>query len=348
MSQKTKFKLKDLAPKGAPKSVVKERILVADDDAHMCRRLGDYLLKHGYEVKTAQNVSQAKEAIDYWHPDAIFVDLSLPPSYAASLLKFVATRLIKPKVILMARQSNAQGAEQLAKSVSCPFIIKPFSLEDALRALKPQPVVAAPKPKAGTKKAEETPEDKPTFLRNGELFIPEKFNPRELDPTTRVMIKELHLMNLFLKQAMDHRKPEDNLFNLMRMVSLKTKAERCSFIQCKDENTGVVLASNDDPKVRNLKIQLKQYPEVIEAMRSLKAVIVPHVPTSKLMAPVRDLISNKKFETIAVFPIFLTGKFFGVTSLRMKERDAKELYYVDQFGQIASQIIALSFAQLKG
>ena len=307
------------------KAEARRRLLIADDDTTLARALSDFFTSQGFECRITYTVTTAKEIIEFWHPDAILVDLLLPHSNAIALFKYVNGKplLRKPRMVVMSSQSLTQGIESVKKAGASGYLLKPFSFDDALRMIDPA--------KAGS-----------VLKTTGDYTASAKV---QLDATTQVMLKELHLVNLFLKQALDHRKPTENLFNLMRMVSMKVKAVRCSFIRILNQETGVVMASNDDESVHGLPIQLIKYPEIREVMRTMKVLIIPNVKSSELMAPVRDLMAHTKFETIAVFPIFMRGKFFGVTSLRLEQRDPVQMFYIDHFGQVAAQIISLTMAE---
>lgn len=303
---------------------LRRRILIADDDTTLARAMSDFFSSRGFDCRITYTVGTARDVIEFWHPEVILVDFMLPHTNALALLKFVSSKplLVKPRVIVMAKQALTAGIEAMKKAGATGYLVKPFSFEDALRIVDPALV-----PKAVPVKPAQAadPRDK-------------------LDMTTKVLLKELHLVNLFLRQALDVRKPSENLFNMMKMVSLKVKAVRCSFIRVLNEETGVVMASNDDPTVSGLPIQLDKYPEIREVMKTMKVLLIPNVHSSELMKPIRDVTMKKRFDTLAVFPIFIKGRFFGVTSLRMEQRDAIEMYYIDHFGQLAAQVLSLSLA----
>lgn len=311
----------------------RRRMLIADDDTALSRAIADYFTGRGWECRITYTVTTAKDVIDYWHPDAVMVDLLLPHTNALTLMKHLNAKpmLHRPRVIVMSKQALPKAISAVKKAGADAYLIKPFTFDDALRLV--DPAAALPKPE---------PVAVPPFVPKEE-GLPWDMSEK-LDPTTKVMLKELHLVNLFLKQALDHRKPSENLFNLMRMVSLKVKAVRCSFIRIVNEETGVVMASNDDRSVAGLPIQLRKYPEIREVMRTLQVLLIPHVKSSELMAPVRELMAHTKFETIAIFPIFIRGRFFGVTSLRMEQRDPIDMFYVDSFGQVTAQILSLTLS----
>jgi len=54
------------------------RVLVADDDVDAAAALAMLLEAVGYETRTAHNGSTALELARRWHPEAIFLDVSMP------------------------------------------------------------------------------------------------------------------------------------------------------------------------------------------------------------------------------------------------------------------------------
>lgn len=274
--------------------------------------MAEYLYDHGFESRVAPNVAEAKELIEFWQPDTVFVDLLLPATNALSIFKFLSTKKLKkvPKVIVMSKQALPQGVEQMRRAGASHYLVKPFALEEAFRAVA---VTSEPETK-------QTP-------------------ALQLGPGS---IKELHLLNLFLRQATLDSTDANGLYNLMRMINLKVKAMRCSLIQCIANDTGLVLASNDDEKLQDLRIDLKKYPEIQELRRTLAPVVIPNVQRSELLAGIRAQLAHTQFETILLFPVFRAGTFFGALSIRMQQRDPIEIFYVEKFGQVCAQIISLA------
>lgn len=299
----------------------RHRILVADDDTPFARRLCDYLRDHGFEVRVSARISECKEIVEFWNPDTVFIDLLLPETNALSLFRFIQTRNLrtKPRLVVMSRQSTLEGIEQMRKAGAAHYLVKPFSLEDAFRAVN---------------------------MGGDEIMPPVSVPPVVAlqTPVKSEAMKELHLLNLFLKQAMTPVDGEPNLHNLMRMMNIKVKAIRTSLVQCLNHETGIVLASNDDESVQGLPLNLLQYPEIQEVRRHLRTVIIPNVRTCDIMALVQEHLNLTPYETILLFPVFQFGTFFGVMSVRMEQKDPLELFYAEKFGNVCAQIISLAIA----
>lgn len=301
----------------AQKSFARHRVLIADDDSPFARKLSEYLREHGFDARISHTITETKELIEFWKPDTVFVDLLLPETNALSLFRFLNTKPLPaiPKIVVMSKQALPQGVEQIRRAGASHYLVKPFPLEEAFHALaliSERPIMAAKK----------TPE-----------------NVLQMGPGT---IKELHLLNLFLKQATASGAGETALYNLMRMINLKVKAIRCSLIQVRGSDVGRVLASNDDESVRGLDLDLHKYPELLEVRRTLGPVIIPNARVSDILVKVRTQIGRTPFETIIAFPVLRYGEFFGVLSIRMKQRDPLELFYIEKFGLVCAQILSLA------
>jgi DNA-binding response OmpR family regulator len=312
----------------------RHRVLIADDDTPMARRLCDYLWDHGFEARVTSRISEAKEIVEFWSPDTVFIDLLLPETNALSLFRFIQTRNLKkrPRIVVMSRQSMASGIEQMRKAGAAHYLIKPFSLEDAFRAVLPAETPAV----AEVREAEEG---------EGAKVIPLAPRAPKAPPaaaSSPVTLNELHLLNLFLKQALISEEPGTGLHKLMRMMNLKTGAIRTSLIRCLNAETGIVLASNDDENVKGLPLDLRQYPEIREVRSTLRPVIIPNVRTCDILEPVQTHLRQTPFETIVLFPVFRFGSLYGVMSVRMEQRDPIELFYVERFGSVCAQIISLA------
>lgn len=266
------------------------------------------------ECRLAISISEAKDVIEYWQPDSVFVELMLPETNALSLCRFIQTKSLKkiPQIIVMSKHSQPQGIETMRRAGAAHYLVKPFSFEDALHTIVPKSIGSEIEPQIGG--------------------------------GSESTIMELHLLNLFLQQAVQGECSQSRLFNLMRMISIKVHALRCSFIKVLDEDNGLVLASNDDETVQGLPLKLAQYPEIREVFRTKKPLIIPNIATSDILAPVKGLIAKTPYETLAIFPVFCRGQFHGVMSLRMEQKQRAEIYYIEKFGLVCSQILSLAMS----
>jgi|GEM_PF-1998393 len=308
----------------APRLRTRHRILIADGDLIFARRLSDYLWDHGFEVRVTKTISEAKELVEFWHPDSVFIDFLLPETNALSLLKFVNSKTLKkkPKVIVMSKQAMPEGIGQMRKAGAAHYLVKPFSLEDAFRAVE--------------LKHDRSGDDRQNPDRRDEAGGSLKESPAS--------IKELHLINLFLKQATQEENGGDRLYNLMRMINLKVDGLRTSLVHCLNDQTAVVMASNDDESVHGLPISMSNYPEIAAVRQTGSTVVIPNVRTSDILAKTK--ITQTPFATMILFPVYRESAFYGVLSVRLAKKDPLEIFYVEKFGQVCSQILSLSIGRV--
>jgi hypothetical protein len=164
----------------------------------------------------------------------------------------------------------------------------------------------------------------------------------DLNDPIHVKTQELHLLNIFMKQATTSPGDSHCLYNLMRMVSLRTGALRASIVHIPNYKRGIVIASNDDAYVRGYGLDLNKYPEILAVMKDRKAKYIQDWQQCDYTEAVLENLKNTPYESLAVFPLFIDYKFYGVMSLRMKRQQPIEAAYVQKLGDICSKIISLT------
>ena len=111
---------------------------------------------------------------------------------------------------------------------------------------------------------------------------------------------------------------------ILRMVVRRlgdvAAVERCSVVLARDDyQHGYVVASNDVPGEIDRPIELGRYPEIQEVLTSRRPLLIDDAPTHPLLDAVRELVSGTRFPFLALFPIALEQRAFGVLFLRASE-----------------------------
>jgi len=96
--------------------------------------------------------------------------------------------------------------------------------------------------------------------------------------------------------------------------------DRCSVVLARDDyELGYVVACNDDPDALDRPIDLGRYPEIQQVLASRRPLLIDDAPTHPLLDAVRELVSGTRFPYLALFPIALEQRAFGVLFLRASE-----------------------------
>lgn len=114
------------------------------------------------------------------------------------------------------------------------------------------------------------------------------------------------------------------LYTIVCKLAEITNAKRCSILLVSDTDTGYVLASNDTSEISEFKIDLHKYPEIKEAIRTRKLLIVEDMPNHPLMAEIKDLLSGFEGMSVLVAPIIFGETVLGTLLLRAHKRNFKE------------------------
>ncbi|RZO32248.1 MAG: response regulator transcription factor [Rhodospirillaceae bacterium] len=107
--------------------VTRRRILLVDDDPALRETLAEQLGVHEeYSVGQAENGSEAIEAIDADHFDAIVLDVGLPDMDGRDLCKLMRRRGVKAPIIMLTGQDSDADAILGLDAGANDYITKPF------------------------------------------------------------------------------------------------------------------------------------------------------------------------------------------------------------------------------
>jgi two-component system, NtrC family, response regulator len=113
------------------------KILIVDDEKNMCRSLEILLSGEGnYKVSSIDNAEGALKFIEKNDVDLIITDLTMPGMNGMELLRSVKENNPSIQVIIMTAFSTVQSAIEALKMGAYDYLMKPFSDDDLLRAVK--------------------------------------------------------------------------------------------------------------------------------------------------------------------------------------------------------------------
>jgi GAF domain-containing protein len=97
--------------------------------------------------------------------------------------------------------------------------------------------------------------------------------------------------------------------------------ERCTIYLAAAENEVRLVATSDDPAMRNLVIDLNRYPELERALRSGETVFIPDAASDPRLRGIKATLDSRNVRSIVVVPIQWQRAPIGAIFLRT-ERDA--------------------------
>ncbi|HYU37986.1 MAG TPA: GAF domain-containing protein, partial [Gemmatimonadales bacterium] len=146
-----------------------------------------------------------------------------------------------------------------------------------------------------------------------------------------------------LSQAQDALRTRDLLFDIFQEVSAALRADEifqtlvrrvghafglthCSFVlTAPGEDKGRVVAVYENPSIRDLRVELERYPEIQEAIRTERPVLIPDVHEHPLFESIRRRWLQQRIEvnvqSAVALPVFVQGRAAGVFFLRTVRGD---------------------------
>jgi two-component system nitrogen regulation response regulator NtrX len=114
-----------------------ERILIVDDEANIRRMLAALLRAEGYEAEEAAGGHAALAAVQQSEPDAIFLDLLMPPGPTGlETLGALRERQVESAVIMMSGKAQLSDAVRATQLGAFQFLEKPLGPEAVLVTLR--------------------------------------------------------------------------------------------------------------------------------------------------------------------------------------------------------------------
>lgn len=111
-------------------------ILIADDDPKIRFIISDILSDEGYNIKTAENGSEALALVQKHSIDLLLLDIRMPGMDGMEVLQKINEIKTKPVVIIVTAHGSVQIAVQAVHLGALDFIEKPIEIERLLLSVK--------------------------------------------------------------------------------------------------------------------------------------------------------------------------------------------------------------------
>jgi two-component system sensor histidine kinase ChiS len=132
----------------------------------------------------------------------------------------------------------------------------------------------------------------------------------------------------------------DILQTIARKLGETFGLDRCSIFLAGESEEVRLVASYEDPSIRNLVVDLNRYPELKRAFESGETVFIPDAANDPMLRSAKAALDLRKVRSIVVVPIRWRGTVIGAIFLRT-ERDATPFSDSDvRFCQVVASLTA--------
>ncbi|MBX7113264.1 MAG: PAS domain S-box protein [Myxococcaceae bacterium] len=139
------------------------------------------------------------------------------------------------------------------------------------------------------------------------------------------------------------------LHAVTRRLAEEMEIDRAALVVIDElQDAGFIVAASDDAALKELRIELRRYPEIREVARTGKPVIVEDAPSHPLLTSVKESVAARGIQNLAALPLAIGGKVLGVLLLRRSSgRGAFRPREIDFLATVAhATAIALRNARL--
>jgi DNA-binding response OmpR family regulator len=113
-----------------------KKILVVDDEPHICEAVKLILDSEGFEVGIANNLQECTAKLKKGTPDLILLDILMPGVSGTSAIRSLVSSLPRTKIIMFSVVSTNYYKRLCKKMGAADYITKPFDNEDLVRRVK--------------------------------------------------------------------------------------------------------------------------------------------------------------------------------------------------------------------
>ncbi len=291
-----------------------ERVLIVESNGLICNQVESILGAAGLQVHCCGDLISATSQIRRLRPGVILLAAGLiisEPTICQQLRSCVSESRLPIILLVPPHQTDLESC--LCSSDADDFVCSPFQSEEllvrVLSQIKPQ-------------------------------IQPQVAALPSVDYRFLAGISDLANADLDSTQVLQR---------VVTAIGQVIEVHRCSITMVReDDQFGYVMASNDDPELNGLKIDLAKYPEIQETIRTGKPIFIDNICKHPLMEGVRPYIEKLGFNSLLVLPMVDRQRVIGVLVVRtarsLEGFAAEEISFCQLVANVATS--ALRFARL--
>ncbi|WP_335871449.1 response regulator [Bacillus sp. 2205SS5-2] len=116
--------------------MMKEKILIVDDQFGIRILLNEVLQKEGYQTFQAANGVQALDIVDKDFPDLVLLDMKIPGMDGIEILKRMKKKYENIRVIIMTAYGELDMIQEAKDLGAITHFAKPFDIDEIRQAVK--------------------------------------------------------------------------------------------------------------------------------------------------------------------------------------------------------------------
>lgn len=110
-------------------------MLLVDDDPTFCRVLSRALVKRGFEIKLAHNVTEATQTARQCPPQYAVVDLKMPGASGLSLIGVLKALNEQTRIVVLTGYASISTTVEAIKLGATHYLAKPVNADEVVAAL---------------------------------------------------------------------------------------------------------------------------------------------------------------------------------------------------------------------
>lgn len=260
-------------------------VLVVDDDTVSRHVLIQALAAAELPHVAVASGTEALEQIERVNPSIVLLDLVMPPPDGYQILQILRSRPETrelPVVVLTALEAEEEIAKVFEAGAD-DFVRKPFKPVELVARIQGQLRIRG-------------------YV---DALAKKEQDARLVLELTRALASNLDFRGI--------------LFTVVQRIAEVAKVDRVSIVLVREAgDVGYVVAASDDEQLRDLPIDLANYPEIQQVMASGEPLVIADVATHPLLEIVRHEGHKSAFSSLAILPILYEGRPMGVLFLRAR------------------------------
>lgn len=263
------------------------RVLIIDDNETNKTILEDVLKANGYETRHAADGEEGLKAVAEWTPSVVLLDIVMPGIDGMKVCSSIREMDLpsRPSIIIVSVRGDKDTVVKALSEGADDYIVRPFNESELVARVGAQ-------------------------LRISDFY-------QEVEEDNRKLETLLEITNA-VSATLD---PSEVLNTIVNRVAEVTDAIRCSIVLIVRGDEGYVLASHEDPSIKELKIDLKKYPEIQQVMKTKSPLAIADLVNHPLMKEVKGCIEGFEGMSVLIVPIVFNDEVLGTLFLRSRRTD---------------------------